>query len=98
MLFLSQCVPADATNPARHELPDGRKFRDVRELKQLLLADDKQIARNLAKQLAVYATGAPVRFSDREEIERALQRASSSHYGVRSLVHELVQSELFLMK
>jgi hypothetical protein len=87
-------LPVDASG----ELPDGRKFRDVRELKQLLLADEKQLARNLAKQLAVYATGAPIRFADRKPIEQILVRASSSHYGVRSLVHELVQSELFLQK
>jgi mono/diheme cytochrome c family protein len=87
-------LPVDAGG----ELPDGRKFRDIREFKQLLLADEKLIARNLAKQLAVYATGAPVRFSDREPIEDLLQRAASSHYGVRSLIHELVQSELFRTK
>ena len=80
------------------ELPDGRKFRDIRELKELLLSDEMQLARNLARQLAVYATGAPIRFTDRKQIEAILQRASSSHYGVRSLVHEIVQSELFLMK
>ncbi len=84
-------LPVDAGG----ELPDGRKFRDVRELKQRLLSDEKQLARNLAKQLAVYATGAPIRFADREPIEQILERASSSHYGVRSLVHEVVQSELF---
>lgn len=87
-------LPVDASG----ELPDGRKFRDVRELKQLLLANEKQLARNLAKQLTVYATGAPIRFADREPIEQILERASSSHYGVRSLIHELVQSELFLNK
>jgi mono/diheme cytochrome c family protein len=87
-------LPVDASG----ELPDGRKFRDIRDLKQLLLADEKQLARNLAKQLAVYATGAPIRFADREPIEQILERASSSHYGVRSLIHELVQSELFLNK
>jgi hypothetical protein len=87
-------LPVDASG----ELPDGRKFRDIHELKQLLLANEKQIARNLARQLAVYATGAPVRFADREPIEQILERASSSHYGVRSLIHELVQSELFRKK
>lgn len=87
-------LPVDASA----ELPDGRKFRDIRELKQLLLANDKQIARNLAKQLSVYATGAPVRFADREQIELLLERASSSHYGVRSLILELVQSRLFMDK
>ena len=60
--------------------------------------DDKQIARNLARQLIVYGTGAPVRFSDRPQVEKILERASSSHYGVRSLIHEIVQSEFFLNK
>ena len=83
---------------ASGELPDGRKFQDVRELKNLLLANEKQIARNLVRQLLVYATGAPVRFSDREQIEGILARASSRHYGVRSLIEALVQSELFLKK
>jgi hypothetical protein len=87
-------LPVDATG----EMPDGRKFRDIREFKQLLLADEKLIARNLVRQLTVYATGAPVRFGDREQIDAILQRASSSHYGVRSLVQELVQSDLFRSK
>ena len=87
-------LPVDASG----ELPDGRKFRDIREFKGLLLDSEKQIARNLAQQLAVYATGAPIRYSDRAQIEQALQRASSSHYGARSLVHEIVQSDLFLKK
>ena len=74
------------------------EFRDIRDLKKLLLYNEKQLARNLARQLAVYAAGAPMRFADREPIERILERASSSHYGVRSLIHELVQSELFKSK
>lgn len=77
---------------------DGRTFRDIREFKRLLLADERQIARNLVQQLAVYATGAPPTFSDRIAIDRILQRARSTKYGVRRLVHELVQSDLFLRK
>jgi hypothetical protein len=86
--------PVDASG----ELPDGRPFHDIREFKRLLLDDEKQLARNLARQLTVYATGAPIRFGDRAEIEHILQRASSSHYGVRSLVHEIVASDLFREK
>ena len=86
--------PVDASG----QLPDGRSFRNIGELKRLLLQDEKQVARNLARQLSVYATGAPVRFADRAEIEHVLERASSSHYGVRSLILEVVQSELFLRK
>ena len=87
-------LPVDASG----QLPDGRTFHDIREFKQLLLANEAQIARNLVRQLSVYATGAPVRFADREQIERILGRASPSHYGVRSLIRELVQSDLFLTK
>ncbi len=79
-------------------LPDGRKFAGIEELKQLLLADEKKIARNLARQLTVYATGAPVRFSDRPALEAIVDATSDGHYGVRSLVHSLIQSPLFLNK
>ena len=87
-------LPVDATG----SLPDGRTFRDIREFKQLLMSDERRIARNLVRQLAVYATGAPIRFADRERIETILDRTSSGHFGVRSLIHELVQSELFRNK
>ena len=79
-------------------LPDGRPFKDVRELKGLLVQDERPIARNLARQLTVFATGAPVRFSDREEVERILHAARPSGYGVRSIVHAIVQSDLFRNK
>jgi len=70
----------------------------VREFKRLLLEDEAQIARNLVRQLVVYATGAPVRFSDRAAVEAILGRTRAGGYGVRSLVRELVQSELFRRK
>jgi hypothetical protein len=87
-------LPVDASGV----LSDGRAFDDIREFKRLLLDDERVIARNFARQLAVYATGAPVGFADREEIESLLDRAASSHFGVRTLIHELVRSELFLKK
>ena len=80
------------------EVPDGRTFRDVKEFKRLVLADDVTIARNLARQLVVFATGAPVRFTDRDELEQILQRARARHYGVRTLVEEIVRSEMFQTK
>jgi hypothetical protein len=79
-------------------IPGGQAFKDVRDLKRLLVQDEVPIARNLARQLTVFATGAPVRFSDRDQIEQVLQAAKPRQYGVRSLVHEIVQSELFRSK
>ncbi len=89
-----QGLPVDSAGT----LPDGRPFRDVRELKGLLVQDERQIARNLARQLTVFSTGAAVRFSDRGEIERVLDAAKAGRYGVRSLVHAIVQSDLFRNK
>jgi hypothetical protein len=80
------------------ELPDGRRFQNVRELRELLVQDDEQLARNLVRQLIVYATGAPIRFSDRPQIAKILAHTQSSGYGVRSLIHEIVQSDVFLNK
>jgi hypothetical protein len=87
-------LPVDASG----ELTDGRSFKDVRDFKKLILADETQIARNLARQLSVYATGSPVRFSDRAAIEQILATTKSSNYGVRSIVEAIIQSDLFLNK
>ena len=93
-LSFRYALPVDSSG----QLPDGRSFKDIREFKRLLLADEAQIARNLARQLTVYATGAPIRFADRQPLEQIVQAARARQYGVRSLVHQIVQSELFLTK
>jgi hypothetical protein len=87
-------LPVDAAG----EVPDGRTFHDVKEFKRLVLSDEVSVARNLARQLVVYSTGAPVRYIDRGEVEQILQRASARKYGVRTLVEEIVRSELFQTK
>lgn len=87
-------LPVDASGT----LPDGRNFTDVRELKRLLLADERQIARNLASQLITYATGAPVRFSDRAAVEEVLDAARGSDYGVEALIEAVIQSDVFRQK
>jgi mono/diheme cytochrome c family protein len=83
---------------ASGELPDGRKFRDVRELKALLAADEPKLARNLAKQFLIYGTGTAPRFADREQMDQLLERAKGQQYGVRAILHEVVQSPMFQTK
>ena len=77
---------------------DGSPFKDVRELKSILLRDEKAIARNLLCQLMIYATGSPITVSDKEEVEAILQQAAPTNYGVRSMIHAIVASDLFLYK
>jgi len=90
--FIGQGVDASGTTA------DGRAFADVIEFKKLLLEDEETIARNLTEQLLVYATGAPVGFSDRDEVAAILEKSRGSEYGVRTIIHEIVQSPLFLRK
>jgi len=86
------------TVDASSEMPGVGKFQNIRELRKLLLADERQLARNLVGQLTVYATGAPIRFGDRPRVEKILDQTAEGRYGVRALVHAIVQSELFRSK
>ncbi|QDU97501.1 DUF1592 domain-containing protein [Lignipirellula cremea] len=80
------------------ETPDGRPFVNVDDYKQLLLADEDQLARNLATKLITYATGAELQFADREVLEQLTAQSRKDSYRFRSLLHSVVQSRLFLNK
>jgi mono/diheme cytochrome c family protein len=79
-------------------LSDGRKFKDIDEFKQLLLEDKDQLARALTENLLTYATGSAPTTADRAEIESIVGRVREKDYGFRSLIHEVVQSNVFQMK
>lgn len=86
--------PVDASGV----LPDGTAFANMDALKQVLLADKKQIARCVTEKLLTYATGAGVEFADRPAMEAILKNSSEKDYGLRTLIHEVVQSPVFLSK
>lgn len=77
------------------KLHDGRAFQNIRDFKQLLLTDPDQIARTVASNLIVYATGAPISIADRQEIERIIATTREGGHGFRSLIHGVVQSPVF---
>lgn len=85
-------LPVDASG----RLMDGRGFQGIRDLKAILAANPRQLARNLLHQFTIYATGTPVRFSDRLEIEALLDACATGGYRVRDLLLALVQSKIFL--
>jgi hypothetical protein len=84
--------PVDAAG----QLRDGRRFQNIRELKAILAANPRQLARNCLHQFTLYATGTPVRFADRVEIEAMLDGCAADGYRVRNLLHAFVQSRIFL--
>jgi hypothetical protein len=78
------------------ELPDGRQFAGVRDLNALLNAHPAKLAEAFVSHLSLYATGAEVSFADRAEIRRIVESTKSSEHGLRSLIHALAASDLFL--
>jgi hypothetical protein len=83
---------------ASGQLADGRQFTNIHDLKAIFVANPRQPARNLLHQFTLYATGTPVQFSDRRDIEAMLDACANDGYRVRDLVHALVQSPIFLGK
>jgi hypothetical protein len=79
-------------------LPDGRRFKNIDEYKQLLLRDKDQLARALTEKLLSYGTGSTPAKSDQREIDAIVGRIRAKDYGLRALVHEIVQSKVFQSK
>jgi hypothetical protein len=77
---------------------DGREFKNIDDFKKLLMEREDQVARNVTRNLLVYATGAGIQFADRDVIEKLLARVKSQEGGLRALVHEIVQSQTFQCK
>ncbi len=80
---------------ATGQTPDGRAFTGILELRQLLAKNPEQLARGVTRHLITYATGTPASLLDQPAIESIVKTASKEDYGLRSLVHAIVQSEVF---
>lgn len=84
-------LPVDATG----QMPTGEPFANVREFKELLARDPDQLARNMARKLLTYALGRRVGFADRAAVEDIVRQTREHNYGLRSLLHAVVQSDAF---
>ena len=76
--------------------PEGEAFAGIIEYKRLLLRRElDQVARHFASSLVVFATGAEVEFSDRATVEQIVEQGRDDGHPVRTMVHQVVQSDLF---
>jgi hypothetical protein len=48
--------------------------------------------------LITYSTGSEIQFADRAEVDQLLERSRNNGYGIREMIHAVVQSELFRSK
>ena len=86
--------PVDTTG----RLATGEPFADISQFKRLLKNQNEQVARNLIENLIVYSTGAKIQFADRAEVERILEACREKDFGMKTMLHEVVTSKLFLNK
>jgi len=75
--------------------PDGTTFQDIREFKQWLLGAPDRFTSALTAKMMTYALGRRLGFSDRAAVADITHLIKAQDYGFRSLVHEIVQHELF---
>lgn len=78
--------------------PDGTEFANLEEWKKIYVKRPDQLTEAFAAQLLTYATGAPPRFSDRDAIEKIVKSAREKNYGVRSIIHSTLGSDVFRTK
>ena len=87
-------LPVDCSG----KTPTGQTFADIRELRKSVAQNPAQLARGVTRHLVTYATGAPATRLDQPAIESIVTAAAKNNHGLRSLVHGVVQSELFRSK
>ncbi len=83
---------------ASYTLADGSEFEDIDDFRKLVISQPENIAKCVAEKLITYGTGARPRFADRDEISKLVDASKQSDYGLRTLVEQVVTSDLFLSK
>jgi hypothetical protein len=80
------------------ELPDGRTFKGVGELKAILLTQKEAFAECLADKMLTYALGRGLTRTDHPTVESVAQDLSKNDYHFSSLVLGIVKSVPFQMR
>ena len=76
------------------ETTNGQTFSNIRDMQRVLASKPEVLLSSLARNLLVYSTGREVNFTDRPALQSILDK-SGPNAGVRTLIHEIIQSPLF---
>jgi hypothetical protein len=78
------------------QMPSGEAINDVADLRRVLLQRQDTFSRLLCSKLLTHALGRRMEDTDRPAIDAILKAASrDGQIGLRSLIKEIVQSQLF---
>jgi hypothetical protein len=88
-------TPIDASG----ELSNGEPFKDITGFKKILLKQyQPRFTQHLTERLLAYATGRRVEVVDEPAVERIANGQPNSNTGLRTLIENVVTSELFLRR
>lgn len=79
-------------------LPDGSKFNNLAELKQILKTRSRDVARCMAEKMLIFAIGRGLEFYDRPTVNKIVESTEANGYRFSSLVKAIVASEPFRMR
>ncbi|MCB1086347.1 MAG: DUF1592 domain-containing protein [Verrucomicrobiae bacterium] len=88
---LSEGQSVDASD----ELPGHGTFAGFREFRRQLLTREDLVFENVARTLAVYALGREMDFSDEVAIRDLSAATRDAGGGMKTLIHRLIESDLF---
>lgn len=77
------------------EMADGETFAGFKEFRALLMKREEQIARGIARKLLIYGTGRPMTLADQKSVDFVVTEARKKKLGLRSMIHAVVESEMF---
>jgi hypothetical protein len=79
-------------------MPDGTKFEDIQSLRKILVEHPERLARGVTRHLITYSTGQAASPVDQIAIDQIVRDAAAEDFGLRALIHGVVQSNLFRSK
>lgn len=78
------------------EMPTGETYSDFAEFRSLLVTSRREVfARNLVEKLLMYSTGRRMERVDQYEIDDIVQRAEKRGLGLKTVVLEVLTSQIF---
>ncbi|MEM7600282.1 MAG: DUF1592 domain-containing protein [Verrucomicrobiota bacterium] len=80
------------------ELYDGRTFDHLSDFKKLLLSQKDQFTRHLTERLLSYGAGRRIELLDRPRVDAVVKEVKKDDYGMRTLLDEVVTSDIFLSR
>ena len=89
---------AGLTIDASGTFPDGTKFQNPAEFRQVLLSHRDQFARTFTEKLLTYALGRGLEYYDMPAVRKILRESASSDYKWSSVILGVIKSVPFEMR